>query len=497
MTHGEEILATRSPIAKTERTRPDPSFSRSNYDAVVIGSGPNGLAAAITVAQANCSVLVLEGQDTIGGGARSAELTLPGFRHDVCSAVHPLGIASPFFRALPLSEHGLEWIQPPLPLAHPLDDGTAVVVERSVELTAANLGADSSRYVELMEPLASDWPAIENFLLGPLRAARHPVTAARFGLRAMRSASSFARHAFKGLRARAMFAGVAAHSILPLERMPSAGFGLILALAAHRVGWPFARGGSSSITEALASYLRSLGGEIITGMTVQSIEQLPAARMVLCDLTPRQFLRIEGLVLPERFRRKLERYRYGPGVCKVDWALDGPIPWKAEGCARTGTVHLGGTLEEIESSERAPWLEEHSNNPFVLLAQPSLFDGTRSPVGKHVAWGYCHVPNGSNFDMTARIEQQIERFAPGFRGRIVARNVMLAANLELHNPNLVGGDIGGGAYQVDQFFFRPTWRLYKTPAKGFYLCSSSTPPGAGVHGLCGHLAARAALRSIR
>jgi len=312
----------------------------------------------------------------------------------------------------------------------------------------------------------------------------------------MRSASSFARNTFKNLRARAMFAGFAAHSILPLEKTLSAGFGLVLAILAHRVGWPFARGGSSSISEALASYLRSLGGEIVTGMTVQSVEQLPSARIVLCDLTPRQFLRIAGTILPERFQRNLERYRYGPGVCKVDWALDAPIPWKAEACVRAGTVHLGGTLEEIEESERAPWTNKTSENPFVLLAQPSLFDGTRSPAGKHVGWAYCHVPNGSNFDMSEKIENQIERFAPGFRSRIVKRNVMLAADLEFHNPNLIGGDIGGGAADINQFFFRPTWRTYGTPAKGFYLCSSSTPPGAGVHGLCGHLAARMALRSI-
>ena len=462
----------------------------------MIGSGPNGLAAAITVARTGRTVLVIEGQTTIGGGARSAELTLPGFLHDVCSAVHPLGIASPFFCSLPLEKHGLEWIQPSIPLAHPLDDGTAVVLERSVALTAANLGSDARKYAGLMKPLVSDSPTLLSFLSGPLRAAWHPAIAARFGLHAMRSASSFARHTFEGARARAMFAGLGAHSVLPLDTVPSAGFGLVLAMLGHHAGWPLARGGSSSIANALASYLRSLGGEIVTSVTVRSVEQLPPARIALCDLTPRQFLRIAGLELPEGFRRKLERYRYGPGVCKVDWALDAPIPWKAEECARAGTVHLGGTLEEIEASERAPWHTEHSDNPFVLLAQPSLFDDARAPAGKHVAWGYCHVPNGSSFDMSGRIEKQIERFAPGFRGRILKRNVMLTADLEFHNPNLIGGDISGGASQLDQFFFRPTWRLYNTPAKGFYLCSSSTPPGAGVHGLCGHMAARAALRSI-
>jgi phytoene dehydrogenase-like protein len=469
-------------------------FPRGNYDAVVIGSGPNGLAAAISVAQAGHSVLVLEGQETIGGGMRSAELTLPGFLHDVCSAVHPLGLASPFFRTLPLAEHGLEWIHPPTPAAHPLDDGTAVAIQRSVEQTAANLGRDSNRYTQLMGPLAANWNKLESFLLGPLRAARHPIASARFGLLAMRSASKLARGVFQDQRARAAFAGMAAHSILPLERVPSAAFGLVLGITAHAVGWPFARGGSRRIAEALASYLRSLGGEIVTGTTVETLEQLPPARIILCDVTPRQLLRIAGQRFPAGFRRKLERYRYGPGICKVDWALNGPIPWKAQACARAGTVHLGGTLEDIEASEREAWRGEHSERPFVLLAQPSLFDPTRAPAGKHVAWAYCHVPNASSFDMTERIENQIERFAPGFRSRVLKRSVMVASNLQLHNPNLVGGDISGGAAELSQFFFRPTWRRYRTPARGVYLCSASTPPGAGVHGLCGHLAALAALR---
>ena len=487
----------RSSIEQGEPSTRHQTFARSQYDAVVVGSGPNGLAAAITVAQTGRTVLVIEGQDTIGGGTRTAELTLPGFRHDVCSAVHPLGIGSPFFSTLPLAQHGLEWIQPPAPVAHPLDDGTAVLIERSVKLTADGLGRDAGKYSGLMGSLDSDWPVLQTFLLGQPKAALHPIIMARFGLRAMRSASSFARHTFKGPRARAAFAGLAAHSVLPLESVTSAGFGLVLGMAAHQVGWPFARGGSASIAEALASYLRSLGGEIVTGMSVQSVEQLPPTGLVLCDVTPRQLLRIAGLELPETFRRKLERYRYGPGVCKVDWALDAPIPWKAEACTRAGTVHLGGTLEEIEVSERSPWQNENSDNPFVLLAQPSLFDSSRAPTGKHTAWGYCHVPNGSNVDMSDTIEKQVERFAPGFRGRILKRSVMLAANLELHNPNLIGGDIGGGSYQLDQFIFRPTRRLYKTPAKGFYLCSSSTPPGGGVHGLCGHIAARTALRSTK
>ena len=468
-------------------------FSHRELDAVVVGSGPNGLAAAITVARAGRSVLVLEGEETIGGGTRSAELTLPGFLHDVCSAVHPLGAASPFFRTLPLAEHGLEWIHPSAPLAHPLDDGSAVVIERSIAMTARNLGPDGDRYAQLMGPLVSNWPRLESLLLGRLRFPRHPIVAARFGLLAMRSASRLARSTFRHQRARALFAGMAAHSILPLEQAPSSAFGLVLGIMAHAVGWPFARGGSQRIGEALASYLRSIGGKVVTGTTVESLDQLPPARITLCDVTPRQLLRMGGQRFPARFRGKLERYRYGPGVCKVDWALDGPVPWTAKACARAGTIHLGGTLDEIAASEHAPWGSEPAERPFVLLAQPTLFDSTRAPAGKHVAWAYCHVPNGSSFDMTERIEDQVERFAPGFRRRILQRSTMTAASLELRNPNLVGGDISGGSSELKQFFFRPTWRHYRTPAKSVYLCSASTPPGAGVHGLCGYLAARAAL----
>ncbi len=470
--------------------------SRRSYDAVVIGSGPNGLAAAITVAQAGRCVLVVEGQATIGGGMRSAELTLPGFLHDVCSAVHPMAITSPFFRTLPLAEHGLEWIQPSLPLAHPMDDGTAVIVDRSVDKTAANLGEDGKRYAALMAPFVADWPKLDSFLLGPLSFPNHPFAAARFGLHALRSASGIARSNFRGARARAVFAGIAAHSLLPLEQMPSGAFGLVLGITTHAVGWPFARGGSQNLANALASYLRSLGGEIVTGMPVESLEQLPPSRVVLCEVSPRQLLGIAGSRFPTGFKHKLESFRYGPGACKVDWALDGPIPWKAEACSHAGTVHVGGTLEEIEESERLPWRGAAAEKPFVLLAQPTLFDPTRAPAGKHIAWAYCHVPNASNFDMTDRIESQIERFAPGFRSRILKRNVRTAVNIELHNPNMTGGDINGGSPELSQLFFRPTWRMYRTPAKGVYICSASTPPGGGVHGMCGHLAARAALRDV-
>ncbi|HWG58521.1 MAG TPA: NAD(P)/FAD-dependent oxidoreductase [Candidatus Acidoferrales bacterium] len=470
--------------------------ARREYDAVVIGSGPNGLAAAITMAQAGRSVLVLEGEQTIGGGTRTAELTLPGFRHDVCSTVHAMATVSPFFRGLPLAAHGLEWIRPPAPLAHPLDDGTAVLLDRSVEATAANLGADGEAYARTIGPLAADWPRLESILLGALRMPRHPFAEARFGWLAMQPASRLARRIFGHERGRALFAGLAAHSILPLERVPSAAAGLALALAAHVGGWPFARGGSQAVADALASLLRSLGGEIETGVMVRSLDELPAARAVLCDVAPRQLAQIAGGRLPGKFRRKLDRYCYGPGVCKLDWALDAPIPWTAAECARAGTVHLGGTIEEIEESERAPWRGETAARPFVLLAQPSLFDATRAPAGKHVAWAYCHVPNGSRADMSEHIESQIERFAPGFRRLILKRSMMPAASLERHNPNLIGGDVAGGAMNLRQFVLRPTRRLYRTPARGVYICSSSTPPGGGVHGICGYLAAKAALRDV-
>ncbi|HUJ32589.1 MAG TPA: NAD(P)/FAD-dependent oxidoreductase [Candidatus Acidoferrum sp.] len=467
---------------------------RPQYDAVVIGSGPNGLAAAITFAQAGRSVLVVEGQETIGGGTRSSELTLPGFTHDICSAVHPMGIASPFFRTLPLERHGLEWIQPAAPLAHPLDDGSAVVLDRSLEETAQSLGPDGAAYAKLFGGLSANWPKLEPFLLGPLGLPHHPIAAALFGLRGMRSASALARSLFRGERARALFAGLAAHSILPLERVPSAAFGLVLGAVAHVAGWPIVRGGSQNLANALASLLRSFGGEITTGQMVNSVDELPSSGVILCDVTPRQLLRIAGPLLRGGFRRQLARYRYGPGVCKVDWALDAPIPWKAEACARAGTIHIGGTLDEIAASERAPWRGERAERPFVLLAQPTLFDSTRAPAGKHTAWAYCHVPNGSTTDMSQRIEQQVERFAPGFCRLILKRSVMLTPDLESHNPNLVGGDISGGGADLSQFFLRPTWRLYRTPAKRIYLCSASTPPGGGVHGLCGHFAALAALR---
>lgn len=472
------------------------SFSRREYDAVVVGGGPNGLSAGITVAEAGHSVLLIEGHETIGGGARSAELTLPGFVHDVCSSVYPMAIWSPFFRRLPLAKYGLEWINPAAPLAHPLDDGSAVLLERSVEATARNLGEDAQRYIRLMKPLTSAWPKLESSVQRPFSIPSHPLAAARFGLTAMSSASRVAKHEFRGERARALIAGLAAHSVLPLERVPSAAFGLVLGIIGHTQGWPFARGGSQKLSNALAKHLASLEGEVVTGVTIESVEQLPRARATLFDVTPRQLLKIAGSRFPASFRRKLELYRYGPGICKLDWALDAPIPWKAAECGEAGTVHLGGTFEEIAASERDCWQGKLSERPFVLLAQASLFDSTRAPTGKHTAWAYCHVPNGSNADMTEAIENQIERFAPGFRKVILKRNVRVAASLESYDPNLIGGDIGGGTADLAQFLLRPTWRFHRTAAKGVYLCSSSTPPGPGVHGLCGQLAARAALNDF-
>jgi phytoene dehydrogenase-like protein len=463
-------------------------------DAVVVGSGPNGLAAAITLARAGCSVLVVEAAGTIGGGVRSAELTLPGFVHDVCSAIHALAKASHFFRELPLAEHGMELVDPPAPLAHPLDDGTAVMLERSVEETAAGLGADSDAYRKLMAPLVERSDELEPFLLGRSPIPRRPLPAARFGLVALRSAVGLADR-FEGERARALFAGVAAHSIQDLHRSPTASFGLVLGLLGHTHGWPLVRGGSQQLADALASYLRSLGGVIETGRRVKSVEELPESQVTMLDITPRQLIRVAAHRLPGRYLRALRRYRYGPGIFKVDWALDGPVPWRGEGCERAATIHVGGTLEEIAASERAVWRGEVSERPFVLVVQQSPFDETRAPEGKHTLWAYCHVPNGSKVDMTERIEAQIERFAPGFRELVLERSVRGPAEVERDNENYVGGDINGGVQDLRQLYTRPAIRLnpYSTPVDGLYICSSSTPPGGGVHGLCGYYAAQSAL----
>jgi phytoene dehydrogenase-like protein len=443
--------------------------------------------------------VVRESQATVGGGLRSSELTLPGFTHDVCSAVHPLAIASPFFRTLPLADHGLEWVQPPVPLAHPLDDGTAALLERSLDVTAEGLGPGGRGWRRLIGPLARDWDQLsQDVLASPLRVPHHPILMARFGLRGLRSATGLAR-GLRGTAARALFAGNAAHSFLPLEAAGSAAFGLVLSILGHAAGWPVVRGGSQCLADALAAYFRSLGGEIVTAAPVAHLDELGPARLVLLDLSPLQVLRIAGDKLPPGYRRALERYRHGTAAFKLDWALDGPVPWTAAECARSATVHLGGTLEEIAASESALPRGTVHERPFVLLVQPTLFDPTRAPAGKHTAWAYCHVPNGFTLDVSGRIERQVERFAPGFRERILARSVLTPADLERRNANLIGGDINGGTMDLRQVFARPVARPtpYRTPLKGVYLCSASTPPGGGVHGMSGYHAARAALADLR
>lgn len=469
----------------------------SPHNAVVIGSGPNGLAAAITLAQAGRKVVVYEAQPTPGGGSRSAELTLPGFTHDVCSTAHPMAAASPFFRALPLERFGLHWAHPAAPCAHPFEDGSAVIIERSFDATAAQLGEDERAFRGLLSPLVRSWDQLVDSLLGPISVLqRHPFKMARFGWSAIGSAKSLAHRHFKTARARAVFAGMAAHSLIPLEERPSAAFGLILWATCHAVGWPFAAGGSQKIIDALIAQLRELGGEVLASYRIDSLAELGEARTIMCDLAPLNFLRIAGNRISHAEQRALARFRHGPGVFKVDWALDTPVPWNAPACARAGTLHLGGSFEEIAESERAARRGTITDRPFVLFAQPSLFDPSRAPDGKHTAWAYCHVPNGSGADMLSRIEAQVERFASGFTKTIIGRSVMAPADLHSHNANLIGGDIGGGSNDFWQFIFRPSRRLYSTSIPGVFLCSASTPPGGGVHGMCGYHAARLALSRL-
>jgi phytoene dehydrogenase-like protein len=469
------------------------------YDAVIVGSGPNGLAAAITLARAGLKVLVLEAKETIGGGTRTAEITLPGFRHDICSAVHPLGIGSAFFRSLPLADFGLEWIQPPAALAHPLDDGRAALLSCSLEESAASLGVDRRAYARLFTPLVDSWQAILDDVLGPLPIPpKHPFTLARFGLLALRSAQGLAESRFRDEPARALFAGLAGHGMLPLDEFTTASIALVLGLLAHAVGWPIPKGGSQNISNAMAAYFESLGGEIVTDRAVTSPADIPASRAVLLDITPRQVVQIYGDQLPPRYRKQLQGYRYGPGVCKVDYALSGPIPWKVEACAQAGTVHLGGGLKEISAGEKAVWRGEHPEKPLVLLAQQSLFDPSRAPGEQHTTWAYCHVPHGSDRDVSERITNQIERFAPGFRDLILVKHVYTAGEMQSYNPNYIGGDINGGVQDWRQLYTRPvaSWSPYTTPVKSLYICSSSTPPGGGVHGMCGYHAARKVLKDL-
>ena len=485
--------------------------------AAVIGSGPNGLSAAIALAQAGVAVTVYEGQEKVGGAAASGELTLPGFRHDLGSSVYPLGVSSPFFRSLPLEEFGLLWIEPPAPLAHPLDSNSdraqAVLLEHDLRATAEGLGVDGRAYRELIEPLVEGWTQLLPEILGPvLRWPRRPLALARFGLQAMRPAIGLAGR-FRGERARALLAGNAAHSVLPLTRAFSSAPGLVLMAAAHASGWPVAAGGAQSISDALAAYLRGLGGRIETGRWVRSLNELEE-EIVFCDVSPQALVRIAGDALAPAYRRVLELFLHGPGAFKVDWALSQPIPWHSAECLRAATVHLGGTMAEIADAEAAPWQGRTAERPFVLLTQPSLFDPTRAPEGRHTAWGYCHVPNGysgaelglaENDPVVRAIEEQVERFAPGFRDCILARHVAGPAELEAWNPNLVGGDLSGGAMTLDQLLLRPTISPYRvrladsyrwSPKRRIYLCSASTPPGGGVHGMCGWHAAQVALSDL-
>ena len=469
-------------------------------DASVVGAGPNGLAAAIELARAGRAVRVYEAADVVGGGTRSAELTLPGFVHDVCSAVHPLAVASPFFRSLDLERHGLAWVHPEAPFAHALAPGHSVVLERDLAHMRETLGPDGLAWARLFGPLAREWERLVPALLSPIvRVPRHPLLMARFGLPAVLPSTALAWIAFREPAARALFAGMVGHSMLRLGRPLTASFGLVLGTLAHAVGWPVARGGSGAIAAALEAEARRLGVEIRTGHRVGALRELPAARAILLDLTPRQVVEVAGDRLPDGYRRALERYRYGPGVFKIDWALDGPIPWTDPATARAGTVHVGGTMQEVAASEDAVWRGRTAGRPYVLLAQPTIADPSRAPAGKHVAWAYCHVPGGSDVDMTAAIEAQVERFAPGFRDLVLARSVRNAPGMEAYDANYVGGDINGGVQDVRQLLFRPVvrWNPYTTPDPGLFLCSSSTPPGGGVHGMSGMLAAREAERALR
>ncbi len=467
-------------------------------DAVVVGAGPNGLAAALTLARAGLAVDVFEGARTPGGGCRTENLTLPGFRHDVCSAVHPLAAASPFFLGTDLAARGVRLLTPKVAFAHPLDGGRAAAVSGSVDETAGGLGADAGAYRRLMGPLVRDSGAIVPAVLAPLRSVpEHAAAVSRFGLRGVLPASLLARR-FETEEARALLAGLAAHSMQPLTAPLTGGFGLLLALLAHSAGWPVVEGGSAGLVAALTSELAALDGQVVTGCWIRRLADLRPARAVLLDVTPRQFLQIAGDRVPRGYRRAMQRFRYGPGVCKVDWALDGPVPWAAAACREAGTVHLGGTLAEVARSEADVTAGRHPDHPFCLVAQAGVVDPTRAPAGKHALWAYCHVPSGSTVDMAGRIEAQIERFAPGFRDLILARAVRTAAEMEQHNPNYVGGDINSGAGTLRQTVFRPAprWHPYRTALPGVYLCSAATPPGGGVHGMCGMGAARAALADL-
>jgi phytoene dehydrogenase-like protein len=465
--------------------------------ALVLGSGPNGLAGALMLARAGLSVTVLEGAATAGGGCRTEELTLPGFRHDVCSAVHPLATASPFFGSVDLEARGVRLLTPEVAFAHPLDGGRAGVLVGSVADTALRLGPDSGRYTRLLGPLVTEADRIVAAVLAPLRSVPARPGVLRFMLEGLLPASVLAR-ALRTDEARAILAGASAHSMLPLDRAATGGYGLLLAAIAHWRGWPVVEGGSAKVAEALIAELTELGGSVLTGHWVNRLDELPPARVRLLDVTPRQFTLMATGQLPPAYTRALQRFRYGPGVCKVDWALTGPVPWAAQACRRAGTVHVGGTFAEVAQAEADVAAGRHPQRPFCIVAQPGVVDPSRAPGGRQALWGYCHVPPGSPMDMADRIEGQIERFAPGFRDLVIARSVRTAVEAQQHNPNHIGGDISGGAGTLRQTVARPTarWNPYRTPLPGVYLCSSSTPPGGGVHGMCGVWAARSALADL-
>lgn len=468
------------------------------FDAVVVGSGPNGLAAAVALAQAQRSVLVLEAKDEIGGGTRTAELTLPGFRHDVCSAIHPMGVLSPFLRTLPLHEHGLEWLEAPASVAHPFEDGRAAILACSLDETGATLGPDADRWRKLVAPFLKHPDKLMEDLLGGLRPPRQPLVMARFGRLGLRSAVRLANKWFQGEEAKGLFAGCAGHSILPLDKALTAAVGLVFAVTGHIRAWPCAQGGSHAVTKSLASYLRALGGRVETGCRVTSLDDLPDSKAVLFDLAPRQIAQICGDELPAGYRKRLGKYRYGPAAFKMDWALDGPIPWRNPACATASTVHVGGALDEIAASEKDMWEGRCSERPFLLVCQQSQMDPSRAPEGKHTGYAYCHVPAGSTVDMSGRIEAQIERFAPGFQDLILARHATAPADFAAYNECCIGGAITGGVADLGQLFTRPVARLnpYTTPNPRFYICSSSSPPGGGVHGMCGYHSAQAALKRV-
>ncbi|MEB0249258.1 MULTISPECIES: NAD(P)/FAD-dependent oxidoreductase [unclassified Mucilaginibacter] len=472
-------------------------LEKRDFDAIIVGSGPNGLAAAILMQQNGLKVLLLEAKSEIGGGLRTAELTLPGFKHDICSAIHPLAAASPFLKTLPLADFGLNYIYPEIDAAHPLEHAKPAILCRSIDLTAQHLGEDEQTYRKLMGSVTKNWPLIDADILGPLHFPKHPLALASFGLDAIKSATMLANQ-FKTKQAKALIAGMAAHAIQPITNLATSAIALVLMAAGHLQGWPIPKGGSNSIANALAAYFESIGGNIQTDTYIKSLDQLPSTHAILFDITPKQLLAIAGHKFSSIYKWQLERYRYGMGVYKVDWALSEQIPFEAEACRKAGTVHLGNTLNEIRDAEQQTWNGKHPDKPYVLLAQQSLYDDTRAPKGKHTAWAYCHVPNGSTKNMTEIIERQIERYAPGFKDTILAKHTMDTTQMEEYNPNYIGGDINGGVIDLGQLFTRPALRYspYKTSEKGMYICSSSTPPGGGVHGMCGYYAAKKALKDV-